>query len=74
MFFLHLISAEVADLPDHRKQYGFDNLDIDFDLHGERFDGKCMAIRALPEYDIVGIRVGQYEGDSVLRMEEFSAP
>ena len=27
MFFLHLMPADVNDLPDHRKQYGFDNLD-----------------------------------------------
>ena len=74
MFFLHLIPAEAADLPDHRRQHGFDNLDFDFDLHGERFDDKCMAIRALPEYDIVGIRVGQFEGNRTLWTEEISVP
>ena len=74
MFFLHLIPAEAADLPDHRRQHGFDNLDFDFDLHGERFDGKCLAIRALPEYDIVGIRVGQFEGNRTLWTEEISVP
>ena len=30
-FFLHLIPVDVDDLPDHRKQYGFDNLDFRFD-------------------------------------------
>ena len=74
MFFLHLVPAEVADLPDDRKQYGFDNLDFDFDQYGERFDDKCLAIRALPEYDIVGIRVGQFEGNRVLWTEEISVP
>ena len=59
-FFLHLIPADVADLPGHRQQYGFDNLDFDFEQHGERFEGKCLAIVPLPEYGISGIRTGQY--------------
>ena len=74
MFFLHLYPVDLNELPDHRKQYGFDNLDFDFDLHGERFDDKCLAIRALPEYEIERIRVGQYEGDRVLWTEEISVP
>ena len=43
MFFLHLIPAEVNDLPDDRRQYGFDNLDFNFDAVGAKFDGKCLA-------------------------------
>ena len=60
MFSLHLIPADEDDLPEERKQYGYDNLDFDFESHGERFDGKCMATAALPEYDIISIRTGQY--------------
>ena len=60
VFFLHLIPAQMADLPDHRRQYGFDNLDFDFDQHGERFDGECLAKVPLPEYHISEIRTGQY--------------
>ena len=59
-FFLHLIPANVADLPGHRKQSGFDNLDFDFDRHGERFDGKCLATVPLPAYGISEVRTGQY--------------
>ena len=59
-FFLHLIPADVNDLPDHRQQHGFDNLDFDFEAHGERFDGKCLATVPLPEYGISKIRTGQY--------------
>ena len=59
-FFLHLTPADVADLPDHRRQYGFDNLDFDFDGRGVIFDGRCMGRIALPEYDITRIRTGQY--------------
>ena len=60
MFFLHLIPADVADLPDHRRQYGFDNLDFNFDRRGVIFDGRCMRRIALPEYDITRIMTGQY--------------
>ena len=60
MFFLHGIPINPEDLPDHRQQYGFDNLDFYFDQHGESFDGKCLAKVPLPEYGISGIRTGQY--------------
>ena len=33
-FFLHLDLVDVNDLPNHRKQYGFDNLDFNFDWDG----------------------------------------
>ena len=59
-FFLHLTPADEDDLPEERKQYGFDNLDFDFDRHGERFDGRCVATAPLPEYGISGIRTGQH--------------
>ncbi len=59
-FFLHLIPADERDLPDRRKQYGFDNLDFAFDRRGAMFEGKCMAIVALPGYDIASIRTGQF--------------
>ena len=60
MFFLHLYPVDEADLPDHRKQYGFDNLDFDFVGRGVMFDGKCMAKVILPEYAITRIGTGQY--------------
>ena len=61
-FFLHLIPADVADLPDHRKQYGFDNLDFTFRGYSVALfgNGRCMATVALPEYDITRISTGQY--------------
>ncbi len=59
-FFLHLYPVAVNDLPDDRRQHGFDNLDFYFDQRGMIFDGICMATAALPEYDIDRIETGQY--------------
>ncbi len=61
LFFLHLDPVEVNDLPGYRRQYGFDNLDFNFDRYGgERIGGICLAVVPLPGYDIIGIRTGQY--------------
>ena len=59
-FFLHLHSVEVNALPGLRQQHGFDNLDFDFDDHGAVFDGRCTAVKALPDYAITRIITGQY--------------
>ncbi len=59
-FFLHLVPADVADLPDDRKQHGFDNRDFSFDGRGVILDGKCMVRIPLPEYDIAAVRTGQF--------------
>ena len=60
MFFLALFPVDGNDLPDRRKQHGFDNLDFDFDGRGLIFDGRCMAGIPLPEYAIARIMTGQY--------------
>ncbi len=60
MFFLHLYPVDVNDLPDHRQQHGFDNLDFNFAGRGVIFGGRCLATVALPEYDIARISTGQY--------------
>ena len=62
-FFLHATPWSVKDLPDERKQYGFDNLDFDFPSHGIVADGRCVAVLDLPEYDIKGISTGQLAGE-----------
>ena len=59
-FFLHIIPHDTNDLPQHRQQYGFDNLNFDFYEHGVRFDGKCLASVPLPDYPIARIRTGQW--------------
>lgn len=59
-FFLHVFPENLEDLPDHRKQYEFDNLDFSFEWHGVIYDGKCMAIVRLPDYSDARIVTGQY--------------
>ena len=61
-FFLHVVPADLDDLPEARKQHGFDNLDFGFDVRGVRFDGKCVASVGLPQYVIARITTGQYDG------------
>ena len=60
-FFLHIIPDSANDLPDDRKQHGFDNLDFNFSQNsGRYFGGKCLAIGPLPDYKIASIRTGQF--------------
>ncbi len=54
--FLHFFPVNSADLPAHRREFGFDNL---FFNEATFFDGKCIAMRPLPDYPIARIRTGQ---------------
>ena len=62
-FFLHLDPVDMNDLPSHRKQYGFDNLDFYFRNHLLIKGGVCVARRERPDYAIAAIRTGQFTGD-----------
>ena len=60
-FFLYIIPDSANDLPDDRKQYGFNSLDFNFGRYnGRYFGGKCLAIKPLPDYKIASIRTGQF--------------
>ncbi len=59
-FFIHVTPMRESDLPDERKQYGFDNWGFDFLLRGIVFDGKCIAQAPLPDYPIASLRTGQW--------------
>ena len=72
-FFVHLIPSDPQDLPEHRKQLQFDNLDFDFFDRGT-IDGKrCAALIELPDYDIVQINTGQYTDQGPTWQGEFNA-
>ena len=62
MFFLALYPVDTNDLPDYRKQHGFDNLDFGF--RGRRLlfhRGEiCAAIQELPDYAVAAVSTGQY--------------
>ena len=71
-FFLHILPHDTNDLPQHRQQYGFVNLDFAFYEHGVRFDGKCLASVPLPDYPIARINTGQWiRGEGKLWEGEF---
>ncbi len=61
-FFLHVYPVDANDLPDHRKKYGFDNLDFNFGDYRFQFkvDEECITVRELPDYKISRIRTGQF--------------
>ena len=72
-FFLHVIPAHQDDLPEHRKQHGFDNLKFRFSRVQRVIDGEvCAVTRELPKYDIAMIRTGQFTGEGRVWEVEFS--
>ena len=60
-FFLSVHPANVEDLPEDRREIGHESLNFTFaPPHGAIFDGKCMATRMLPDYEIARIETGQW--------------
>ena len=59
-FFLHVVPERVGDLPEGRRELGFDNLDFAFFRKGALFEGSCAARIPLPDYPVASIRTGQY--------------
>ena len=73
-FFLHIVPTDEGDLPPHRTEHGFDNLDFTLAARGARPDGNCVAVARLPHYPIVTVRTGQYDDAGALWTEEFALP
>ena len=75
-FFLHLTPRDLADLPPHRQEHGFDNRDFGFAEAGGFFwQGECRAQFRLPGYPMAALRTGQYAaGAGELWAEEFHFP
>ena len=72
LFFLHVTPERKIDLSDERRELGFDNLDFDFSLRGMTFDGKCVALVPLPDYEIAKARTGQRLNGDEIWEEEFA--
>ena len=73
-FFLHIVPADEGDLPEHRREYGFDNLDFTLAVRGARLDGNCVAVVPLPDYPVATVRTGQYDDTGRLWTAEFALP
>ena len=58
-FFLHLHPNDVDDLPQERREFGFDNFDFSLWWNGGRVGDECVARVGLPDYEISEIRTGQ---------------
>ena len=58
--FLHVFPTQRTDLPDHRRPFTYDNLDFSFGERAFRLDGRCIAVRGLPDYPVARIRTGQW--------------
>ena len=63
-FFLHVIPEDVKDLPEVRRDNGFESITFNVPSRGAMFDGKCLVSVDLPDYDISSISTGQF-GDDV---------
>ena len=73
-FFLHVFPADGGDLPERRREYGFDNLDFTLAMRGTRIDGDCVAVARLPDYPIATVHTGQYDDTGALWTAEFAFP
>lgn len=60
-FFLHLYPADPTLRHVTLQPAGFENSDFEFKHYGIQADGVCLVNTPLPEYDIIGIRTGQFE-------------
>ena len=71
-FFLHVAPLHPSDLPENRKEYGYDNLD--FDIADDRLrlgiSHRCVVARRLPKYAVASIRTGQFVESSFERLWE----
>ena len=75
-FFVHVFPVDVNDLPEDRRQHGFDNYDFSYadarrGTSTTRRSG-CIIDRRLPEYGIAHITTGQYLSGSGRRVWEAS--
>ena len=73
-FFLHLNPVDRNDLPEKRREFGFDNLNFDFKHLGLRQGERCVAVRHMPDYPIDSIATGQFTERGELWIAEFALP
>ena len=59
-FFLQVFPERTEDLPEWRKEHGYENLLFDLPTWSVSSNDKCAASVPLPEYPISSIRTGQF--------------
>ena len=59
-FLLSVVPKSQDDLPEKFRELGHESLNFDFGDYGAAFDGKCVVIRALPDYPIASVETGQW--------------
>ena len=62
-FHLNVYPERASDLPEERRERGFERFHFEFFLNGAFADGGCVAFFRLPDYPVAGVRTGQYDGD-----------
>ena len=73
-FHLAVFPQRVSDLPDDRREPGFEFFRFEFRRTGAFVDGGCAAFFPLPDYSIASVRTGQsLEGGGDLWSVEVSA-
>ena len=71
-FFAHAWAADPGDLPEDRRDAGFEALAVAFGDRGVRFGEGCMTAIELPDYALRSVRTGQYDDGGHLWDEEFA--
>ena len=72
-FLLSVFPKSRDDLPEKFRELGHESLNFNFDDYGAAFDGKCVVIRALPDYPIASVETGQWiPGGASLWKSEFA--
>ena len=62
-FHLNVYPERVSDLPEDRRERGFERFQFEFLTSGAFADGGCAAFFSLPDYPVAAIRTGQRDAD-----------
>ena len=62
-FHLDVYPENASDLPEDRREQGFERLQFEFLLNGALADGGCAAFFSLPDYPVAAIQTGQRDGE-----------
>ena len=60
-FHLNVYPERSSDLPEERREQGFERFHFEFLLNGAFVDGACAAFFPMPDYPVAAVRTGQYD-------------